>query len=53
MVRACFPYMVDLSPLQRLKVYIAPENIYTHPKEGSWKFQGGVGEGAQKPNFFI
>ena len=28
---------------------VVPENIHTHPKEGSWKFQGG--RGFQKPNF--
>ena len=30
-----------------LLVYVVPENIHTHPKEGNWKFREG---GSQKPN---
>ena len=28
---------------------VVPENIYTHPKDGHWKFQGGGG--SERPKF--
>ena len=30
---------------------VFPENIPTHLMDSRWEFRGGVGGGAQKPNF--
>ena len=29
---------------------MVPENIYAHPMDGRWKYQGGRGWGSKKPN---